>query len=1075
MNRTLPVLTFVAGLAVLLWVAAGYGLASPLALAVSLMILGFYLFGARELQRFQADTLALDAALAALPEALPQDGSAEGLRGPWLDGLPASLRQAVRARVDGQRAVLPGPALAPYLAGLLVLLGMLGTFLGMVLTLRGTGAALESATDLQAVRASLVGPVKGLGLAFGTSVAGVAGSASLGLMAAWCRRARQQSGLRLDARVGGALRPWTAAWREAQALAQRQQQRDAGLALQQRQTELMPALVERLQAGMDALTRNAQQAEDRLLARQEAFQRSAEAAYQGLATAVAATLQSSVRESAAASAGVIRPLVEETMAGIAREASALHERLGQRTDEALSALSGRLDDNAARVAAQWDAALTRQQQAGEQQAQALLQGLTAFSRHFDERAQALVDTVARDHAARQAEAQALLGRQQAEAQQREAALDAGLARFAQRFEQQSEALVARLGEAQALSQAELQASTAALLRETSALQTQAGQALAGLHQRVSDAVAAQLDQQRRDSEQRAAEMRGALAQFAEQFNERAMHLVEQLAGEHVQRQTEMAAATGSLARELAALQAGASETVARLQAQVSEALERQLAQQQRDSEQRAAELVRSVDGLTAAFDARALALHQQMATQQQQLGEGLATRLDAVAQRLDEGAGRLHEGWHAALTEHQQTSRALHEGTRQALEAASGSFGAQASGLLRELGDNFAALQARVGEAHGATQAEVRSANAALQAELGAAQAALLAEVSRSQAALQERFSTSQAALQAGFTEAQAGMQARFSDTQAAMLGRFTEAHEALHGRLVQAQSTLHADVTGRMAELHASVRDAHAALQSGAAAQDAQRLATWSQGLATLAETLRREWQQAGAQSLAQQQQISSTLEQTARRMSEQAAAQAEATVAEVARLMQAAAAAPQAAAEVIAALRQQISDSLVQDRAVLQERTQLMTTLATLLETVQGAAHEQRSAIDALVQQSGELLARVGEGFSARVDEQAGRLAGLAEQLDGSALEVASLGEAFGGAVATFGESNQALLAQLQRIEEALGRSMTRSDEQLAYYVAQAREVVDLSILSQKQILEDLQRVARGGPAAAAAVSGA
>ena len=39
-----------------------------------------------------------------------------------------------------------------------------------------------------------------------------------------------------------------------------------------------------------------------------------------------------------------------------------------------------------------------------------------------------------------------------------------------------------------------------------------------------------------------------------------------------------------------------------------------------------------------------------------------------------------------------------------------------------------------------------------------------------------------------------------------------------------------------------------------------------------------------------------------------------------------------------------------------------------------------------------------------------------------------------------------------------------MARSDEQLAYYVAQAREVIDLSILSQKQIVEDLQQLAAG-----------
>jgi hypothetical protein len=36
-----------------------------------------------------------------------------------------------------------------------------------------------------------------------------------------------------------------------------------------------------------------------------------------------------------------------------------------------------------------------------------------------------------------------------------------------------------------------------------------------------------------------------------------------------------------------------------------------------------------------------------------------------------------------------------------------------------------------------------------------------------------------------------------------------------------------------------------------------------------------------------------------------------------------------------------------------------------------------------------------------------------------------------------------------------------MSRSDEQLAYYVAQAREVIDLSISSQQGIVEDLRRL--------------
>ena len=41
------------------------------------------------------------------------------------------------------------------------------------------------------------------------------------------------------------------------------------------------------------------------------------------------------------------------------------------------------------------------------------------------------------------------------------------------------------------------------------------------------------------------------------------------------------------------------------------------------------------------------------------------------------------------------------------------------------------------------------------------------------------------------------------------------------------------------------------------------------------------------------------------------------------------------------------------------------------------------------------------------------------------------------------------------------ALDRSLARSDEQLAYYVAQAREVIDLSISAQQGIVEDLRRM--------------
>jgi len=112
--------------------------------------------------------------------------------------------------------------------------------------------------------------------------------------------------------------------------------------------------------------------------------------------------------------------------------------------------------------------------------------------------------------------------------------------------------------------------------------------------------------------------------------------------------------------------------------------------------------------------------------------------------------------------------------------------------------------------------------------------------------------------------------------------------------------------------------------------------------------------------------------------------------------------------------------------------------------------------------------LLDRVGKQVAGTIETEARRLDGAAAEVTGSAIEVASIGEVFGAAMMRYGESNDKLVAHLERIETALDKSATRSDEQLAYYVGQAKEVIDLCMLSQKQILEDMQHLA--GPSAAA-----
>ncbi|MEY4139390.1 MAG: hypothetical protein RLZZ371_1572, partial [Pseudomonadota bacterium] len=83
------------------------------------------------------------------------------------------------------------------------------------------------------------------------------------------------------------------------------------------------------------------------------------------------------------------------------------------------------------------------------------------------------------------------------------------------------------------------------------------------------------------------------------------------------------------------------------------------------------------------------------------------------------------------------------------------------------------------------------------------------------------------------------------------------------------------------------------------------------------------------------------------------------------------------------------------------------------------------------------------------------------IAAQVTSSAVDVSSLSEAFGLAVNAFGQTNEKLMGHLQRIEAAMDKSMARSDDQLAYYVAQAREIIDLSLMSQKEIFEELRQL--------------
>ncbi|CAJ5590084.1 Methyl-accepting chemotaxis protein [Burkholderia pseudomallei] len=848
---------FFAGLAAVCWIGAGYAVSNPVALAVTLVIAACYLAGALELRRYRQATSTLAQAVAALSEP-------PAALGAWLERLHPSLRHAVRVRVEGERVALPGPALTPYLVGLLVLLGMLGTLIGMVMTLRGTGAALESSTDLQAIRASLAAPVKGLGFAFGTSIAGVATSAMLGLLSALCRRERLDAAQALDAKIATTLRVHSHA-----------HQRDETFRLLQRQADLMPTLVERLQAMMHSLEQQSAASAERQIAGQQAFLGKAEETYARLASSVGQSLTDSVAESARVAGSALQPVMETTMAGLARETAALHDALTQAVQRQLDGLSAGFETTAAHVADVWRHALADHQRSSDALAQRLHGSIDRIVESFDRRSADLLDGV-------------------------RARLDA----------------------------------TASS---------------------VSDA------------------WRGALAQ-QEQANE--AH------AERNRQALETAAAT--FERHSAALLRTMSESHSALQATL----------ESRDE--------------------------QRLATWTDSLG--------SIAAKL----GTEWAQTSAQAADHQQANEAHAERNRQALETAAATFERHSAALLRTMSESHSALQATLESRDEQRLATWTDSLGSIAAKLGTEWAQTSAQAANRQQAICDAL-----------------------------------AHTA---RDLSAQATAFEQHT---AALLRAMSESHSALQATLESRDEQRLATWTDSLGSIAAKLGTEWEQTSAQAANRQQTIYDALAHTARDLSAHTQAHASATIAEISRLVQAASEAPRVAAEVVAELRQKLSDSMVRDTAMLEERNRMLATLETLLDAVNHASSEQRAAVDALVATSSALLQRVGTQFTDEVGTQTDRLGGVAAQITGSAVEIASLGDALGAAVQSFGESNDKLVAHLQRIEAALDKSLARSDEQLAYYVAQAREVIDLSMMSQKQIIEELQRV--GGERASAGAAAA
>ncbi|MGC4394373.1 hypothetical protein [Hydrogenophaga sp. T2] len=351
LNRFFFAAAFALGLASLAWVGLGFIGTSALALAMTALIGAAYLVGAHELQRHRQATAGLVHALAEVPQPLAALDD-------WLPRVPAALQAAVRQRIETERGALPGLALTPYLIGLLVMLGMLGTFLGMVITFKGVVFTLEGSADLQAIRTALAAPIKGLGLAFGTSVVGVATSAMLGLMSAIARRERAEALRLLDARVATHFRAFSLA-----------HQRQATVDALQQQAQALPAVVAQLQTLVAQVEQRGQRLDEELLARQGAFLDRADAAYRELARSVEQSLRQGLEAGARAAGEHLTPVVSTAMAGMAQDSARLHERVAHEAAQLHARVSATVAEQVQALADRFDArGEAALQRLGEQQA-----------------------------------------------------------------------------------------------------------------------------------------------------------------------------------------------------------------------------------------------------------------------------------------------------------------------------------------------------------------------------------------------------------------------------------------------------------------------------------------------------------------------------------------------------------------------------------------------------------------------------------------------------------------------------------------------------------------------------------
>jgi cytochrome c551/c552 len=793
MNRLFFIAAFLLGASAVIWMASTFVGTNNLALAVTLVIAGVYVIGFMELVQFRAATSTLSEGLAELPEVMADDMQLMQ----WQEKLHLSLRNAVAQRIEGERVGLPAPVITPYLVGLLVMLGLLGTFVGMVETLSGAVIALEGTTELQAIRAGLAAPINGLSVAFGTSVAGIAASAMLGLISTLTRRDRMLATRVLDGKISTVFRSFS--------LAHNRQETYKALQIQ---TQALPDVAEKLTTVAQQLSLASEQLSHTLIASQKQFHESAQHSYTALAASVDASLKTSLADSGRLAGESIRPVVEQAMAEMSREAQASHQVLTQTAQRQLESLAATFSSTSEAVSAAWQSGLGAHAASNEKLVQSVGDSLNRVTEKFEDTASSLATKFGSTSEAVSAAWQSGLGAHAVSNEKLVQSVGDSLNRVTEKFEDTASSLATQFG-------------------STSQTVSVAWQSGLGAHAVSNEKLVQSVGE--------------SLNRVTEQFEGTATSLLESF---------------GESSTDL---------------------------------------------------------------TKQQQLAD---------AARLELWASSLSESQQLAVVELNEVARVF------------------------------------TGELVKSTQVQ-------------------------------------QASLQSATT------------TFESMSGAVTAQWEGAGEQIAQLNANLKAGLD--------SLRDAEE--QRGTAA--VERLGALEAAVAKHLAALGKEME------------------------------------GPMVRLIETASETPKAAAEVIGKLRDEVSNNIERDNQLLEERQRIMQQLNSLSGSLEQTSQGQREALENMVSSSTGLLQKIGDRFDQQVASQVEEMSGAADNFSGSATEMASLGEAFTVAVSLFTESNGKLMESLGGIEQSLSNANDRSDEQMNYYVAQARQIIDQSMASQREIFDEIRKL--------------